>query len=469
MTKNLINYVSDQFSDGMISKVSSLIGENAGLTKTALSAALPTVLKGIINRGDTAENVASMKKFISDEKINVDMISGLNKSDYLSKGAGVVNYLFGSAKDTLLSNAFKRTGLSASSNSSLMSAIAPMAMSYVAKLASSENMSDAQLATYLDGQKDKLVVAASSRATETKTHAQTTSTSQESNSGGGGGFLKWLLPLLLIGAGLWWFMNKDKEAKNMDEPSQIEEGVTYGDDGQSEGYSADSGTSSTSDNNGQTSATARLDGTTDGSASGREMSTGVEGSTAEVSYSVDANGNLVDANGKIIAKAGEFSEKDGSYVDADGKKIGFMKKVGKAIGGAASKTAGAVAGAATKSAAKMKEVFTGIFKSKEKVGSTYSMEKIVFNDESHRIEHFSKGEVEGLAAALKELPDAKIQVQVHAEEGKDVSKKRANVIRDMLVTLGVNKKQISFKGMGDGDAARAAEGKVEIKVEQTVD
>ena len=45
------------------------------------------------------------------------------------------------------------------------------------------------------------------------------------------------------------------------------------------------------------------------------------------------------------------------------------------------------------------------------------------------------------------------------------SKKKAEVVHDMLVTLGVSDNQISFKGMGDGDATKAAAGKVEIMVE----
>ncbi len=192
------------------------------------------------------------------------------------------------------------------------------------------------------------------------------------------------------------------------------------------------------------------------------VSAAVSGATT---FSINAAGDLLDGDGKLIAKAGEFSKKDGYYVDANGEKLGLFKKVGKAIEGAA----GAVAGAATKSAEKMKEVFSGLFKSKEKVGSTYMMSKIVFDEESHRITDFSKGEVEGLAAALKAMPDAKIQVQVHGDAGNSVTGKRADVIKAMLVTLGVNKKQISSKGMGDGDAAKAAAGKVEIQVEQTVE
>ena len=67
----------------------------------------------------------------------------------------------------------------------------------------------------------------------------------------------------------------------------------------------------------------------------------------------------------------------------------------------------------------------------------------------------------GLAEALKSTPDAKIKVQVSSADGgnKKVTKMRAQVVHDMLVTLGVADKQISAEGLGEGD------GKVSIVIE----
>ena len=91
----------------------------------------------------------------------------------------------------------------------------------------------------------------------------------------------------------------------------------------------------------------------------------------------------------------------------------------------------------------------------------FKMDSAVRNPEA--APHNNKEEVEGLAAALKEHPDSRIQVQVHTADGKDkaanknISKLRAKVVKDMLVTLGVNADQISSKGLGltTEDAAKA--------------
>lgn len=101
---------------------------------------------------------------------------------------------------------------------------------------------------------------------------------------------------------------------------------------------------------------------------------------------------------------------------------------------------------------------------KEGVNATYQLTNIVFNPENHKITSFSKEEVEGLAAALKAEPNSKIIVQAFTNDGKSdkenksLSKTRAEVVEQMLTTLGVNSRQISSEGMGAG------ENKVQIKV-----
>lgn len=449
---NLLNYVKNQISDEAISSIGSMIGENSSVTKGAISNVLPTVLKGIINRGDTTQNVGTLNKFISDQNIGSDIVSNLLSADnqskrdsFLSKGAGVTDFLFGSAKSSLLGNIGKASGLASGKASSLTNAIAPLALSYVSKYAKGEKFSDAQFANYLFSQKD--IISGHSTKNDT-VHTKDRTVHHEERSSGGG-FLKWLLPLLLIGALAWWF-----GGKGCNTPAAVEDTTKVEQPAVKTKPAVESTRTVTETT---TTATANRDV--------KEVTQLKTISADAISgLRIDENGNIVDANGNIIAKSGEYSEKDGYYVDASGKRIGLLNKIGKAIGGAATKTADA-----------FKDVFTGIFKSKEKVGSTYSLARIVFDDESHKITNFSKNEVEGLANALKSLPGSKIQVQVHSNDGdsdkqnKEFTKLRAEVVRDMLVTLGVDKKQISFKGMGKEDAAKASGEKVEIMVEQTVD
>ena len=157
-------------------------------------------------------------------------------------------------------------------------------------------------------------------------------------------------------------------------------------------------------------------------------------------FSMDDAGNLVDGSGKVVYKKGDFTEKDGVYYDKDGNKIGrFLKKVGAAIAGAANKTADA-----------FKNTFGGMFK-KEK-GTSHTLQAMTWKDNSHKLAGYSQEEIKGLVAALKANPNAKIEVQAtSAEGGKKLSKMRAQVVRDIMVSLGgLPDSQISAKGMGEG-------------------
>jgi len=117
----------------------------------------------------------------------------------------------------------------------------------------------------------------------------------------------------------------------------------------------------------------------------------------------------------------------------------------------------------------MKKLFGDMIMKKSN-RTSYALSNIEFNKEDHKISNFSKAEVMGLAEALKANVNGHIEVQVFTNDGKDekesnkLSDTRANVIRDMLVTLGVAKKQISAKGMGISDAEKASRGKVDIVI-----
>lgn len=176
-------------------------------------------------------------------------------------------------------------------------------------------------------------------------------------------------------------------------------------------------------------------------------------------------GDLVDGDGNIVSKKGEFEVKNGFFYDSEGNKLGrawskFVKML-KDAGAAAKEMVGDAKEAAGAAVANTKEamtnLFSGMITKKEGATTAYSLTNIEFNEEGNRITNFSKNEVEGLAEALKANADGKVVVQGFTNDGggdmknKALSKARANVVHDMLVTLGVKDSQISFKGMGTGD------------------
>ena len=202
-------------------------------------------------------------------------------------------------------------------------------------------------------------------------------------------------------------------------------------------------------------------------------------------FHVDANGNLLNKKNEIVKKAGEYKMEGGYYVDNNGDQIKrdidkTKEKINSTVGdtkdkmkNAASNTKQAVTLAANRTKESVTANFNELFNTKA-VGTIYPLSEIKFNPKNHRITNYKKEDVEGMAAALKDHPASRIQVQVYTAdaktkaENKKISAKRAELVKNMLVTLGVKEDQISFKGMGlpTEDAAKAVANAVEVVVEQ---
>ncbi len=351
----------------------------------------------------------------------------------------------------------------------------------------------------------------SSYTTSTST---TTSTSSRESGGGGGGFLKWLLPLLLAAGALWWFSKQGcakKDTAKVDTHVENKSDMGKTEDKASNKMKIEGAKDKKDEHAGgeTTRSTTHQKDMTGGAESGMLKNfkvdangniVGADGTILVPSgkYGLDKSGNLLDNNGKVIARAGSFSpaildglkaqlgtyamtklsvNANGDLVDETGKvlvkasdlvqKDGFYyDKKGTKLG----KIWGAIKKAVGKTADAMASLFTKMIKKEAGVKTDYTLSNVVFNKENHRITNFSKAEVEGLAQALKANPKGKVTVAVYTNDGKNekeskkISEKRANVIHDMLVTLGVPKGQISFEGKGRSDAAKAAGHKVDIIV-----
>jgi len=435
---SLLKTFQSLLTSGMIDKLSSLVGGNSSVIKTGLTSALPSLIKGIISKGSTTSGAGQLLDLIKNNKLSGNMMPNASTLDV---GAKLNESIFGSGLKDI-----NFPGLSGEKRSSLLNAATPLLMGSLGKIASDKNLDAAGLSSFLSDEGKNLGALSSS----SKVSHNVKSTVTEETSGGGLGFIKWLLPLLLIGGLAWWFMNKDKSTVVEEtKTTAVEKNATH-DHGVNTHTHSD-GTVHSGKSHGDASSSQSTTSTTTTTATTTSASTtaggSVTSSTSKVAgYSVDGDGNLL-KNGVVFLKKGEYSVKDGEYFDASGKSLGFIGKVGKAIGDAGKAVGGAVAGAADKTADFFKGTFGGMFK-KKKAGSAvaaYTLSQITFDPTSHKITNFSKNEIQGLAAALKAYPDAKITVNAGGSD-KGVSKKRAQVIHDMLVTLGVSDKQIDAKG-----------------------
>ncbi len=526
MAINLLNLVKDQLGDNLIGQASKLIGENQSTTKSAIGTILPTILGSIVSKGSSSNGASQLLNMINKDKHDGSMFNNLSgllgggssSNGLMDSGKSILSSIMGNKQNSILDLIGKTTGLKQSSSSSLMNMLAPMVMGMIGKQVASKGLNASSLMNLLAGQKDHLSSALPAGMgsilgfADTKggtSHSASSSTShQQKSSGGGGGFMKWLLlglaALLLLGyfgfrtgcgavdntanavtETTTGIANAGGDAvgtmvdKTVDAAGSVLNGTVdaAGNVVDGTGNIIAKAGEFTKDAAGNivNLASKKADALTDAAGNAISDASDAVGNAANdaIEFTIDESGNLLDASGKIAYKVGDFSTtEDGFYVDKKGNRIGrVFKKIGKAIGDATKATGKAIGNAAEKTGDFFKNTFSDMFKKKAGSETTYELSQIKFNSENHRITDYSRNELDGLVAALKSDPNAKISVQSYTSDGKNkltnksLSTTRAKVVHDMLVTLGVNKDQITFKGLGSKDDAKAAANKVEIVVE----
>ena len=224
MAMNLLDSVKSVFTSDIIGKASSLLGESEGGVTKALAAGVPSILTGIISNAgsDGGTNVLNLAKQAAGSGI-LDNLGGLfsggsSTSSLLSTGSNMLSGLLGNKVGGLSSLISNFSGVKQSSISSILSALAPIALGFVGKQALSNNLSSGGLLSWLNGQKASIASAVpaglnlsglldGAAAKVSNTVREVTEPAKST---------KWLWPLLLaiVAIALLWYLMRgcNKEA-----------------------------------------------------------------------------------------------------------------------------------------------------------------------------------------------------------------------------------------------------------------
>jgi len=438
MAINLLEMLNGQLGSSVMRQVGNYLGESESATTSALGAILPSILGSVISKGSSDSGAGALLDMINSGNHDGSIFDNLGgmlgggdaTSGLMKTGDSLLGNLMGGGMlGSVLDLVTKSTGFGRKSSSSLMSMIAPMVMGMVGRYVKNKALDAVGLGKFLGGQRSHVASAlpagmgsllgfakeAVGGSTPSNTSTTTSRTErvvrEPETSGGGGGWMKWAVAALAV-LGLFWGLRN------------------FG------GAAGDAVT------NAAGTMTDAAGNVVDGVAGAVTSVKDAAGNVIE--GTIDASGNLVDEFTADAASsaAGAVAGAAGTAKDMATDAAGTAKDM---AAGAAGKVAGAAqeSGEALKAATTaMTSKFADVFKNK-KAGYSYSLNDIEWKEGGNRISNFRKSEVEGLAAALKQFPEAKIVVNAD-------SKLRAQVVQKMLVALGVKAGQISSKGGAEG-------------------
>ena len=235
MAANLIAQLQNEFSDDVISKLASYLGETPAKTQTALGYAIPAVVGGFFQKTQTPQGATDLLGLLQrggfDGKSFGNIASLLRSApaDLIKSGGNLLSSLFGPRQTNLTDSIAATSGLGKQASSSLLA----LATSYIAGLVGKEasaagGLNAASITNLLGAQGPYLAGVAPSglaqvlgvsswervdepaRAYERVQSAPARAYEREEK--GGLGWLKWVLPLLLLPL-LFWVWRSSRPAE----------------------------------------------------------------------------------------------------------------------------------------------------------------------------------------------------------------------------------------------------------------
>ena len=436
MSLNLMDLVKSQLGSGLMSTIAGHLGESEARTQSAVDGGLASIIGGLMGSASTTQSATSLLNLLMGKQQSsssmgdlLGMISGGGSSigSLIQLGGPLLKTVFGDKLGGVVDAVSSSSGASKQSTSSLLGILAPLVMGALGKTARDGGFNIGSLVGLLMGQKNHIQAAApaglasalgfssfdslfnSSKVTPIGYTAGGGSSSSSDN--GGGGFMKWLLPLVLLGLlgfGAMYFMKGcGKDAVN-----QTVEGV---------GGAVDAAGNAVGD------AANAVGGAADSlaTAAGNAAGGAVDAAGKAVGGAVDAAGEATSAGWAALGKLMKRKLADGTELNVpekgvENKLISFIEDKSKAVD---------------------KETW-------------FSFDRLLFETGKSTLKPESAEQVKNMAAILKAFPQVEIKLGGYTDNTGDAKKnltlsgERAKTVKAELVKLGTDAKRIATEGYG---------------------
>ncbi len=191
---NFLSVSQRFFSPEILQKISREINQPVEQTKVGLKSVIPTLFMGIFNKASTKEGAESLLNLANkDVPNNVE-----NFEEIKPAGNDVLNGIFGSNLNNVVSKLGVTTGMNTGSITKMLGMVAPMVMGVIGSKVKNEKMSASGLMSFLSQQKSSLsgLLAAGISGVPGMTEIKEKLPSKT-------GWMKIVLAIILIGGAAW--------------------------------------------------------------------------------------------------------------------------------------------------------------------------------------------------------------------------------------------------------------------------
>ena len=243
---DLLGLAKEQLTSKAISQIGSFLNEKPEDVTSGLSAALPSILGGFMQKASTTHGAGDLLSMINGDSFSEGLLgnisgflSGGNSSSILSVGSSLLTSLFRDKLGALTSLIGNVSGLGSKSSSSLLNIAAPLIMGVLAKQVKSQGLGISGLASMLMGQRDHVKAAIPAGIGSIlnmnslgdfvgDSNQKTANTNVEEATGGLSKILPWVLLALIVLGGLYFWKSSQNKATDLisDTTSTVVDGAS---------------------------------------------------------------------------------------------------------------------------------------------------------------------------------------------------------------------------------------------------
>jgi hypothetical protein len=164
MSFNLLDSVKQFFTNEVISKAASALGESQSNVSQAVSGAIPTILSSLVAKATSGDHGATNILQLAKEAAGSGVLGNLSSlfgsadnNNIITAGFDTVKSLFGDKFNNVVHAISNYSGIKDSSASALLSGIAPAALAVLGNHVNTNNTNAGGLASSLESHKSKIL------------------------------------------------------------------------------------------------------------------------------------------------------------------------------------------------------------------------------------------------------------------------------------------------------------------------